>query len=497
MDRNMLVTRARSEVAEVGGAPPVGTISLFEYVAVVARHRAFVALVAMTITITGTFYALSKPVMYDGNILIAVSDNRSAAQRGLLGEPVSSPSVKTAMSESEILKSRLIIGAVVDNLSLDRIVQRRKLPIIEEAVLRLERIVGEAENYDAGALGAKIGRFSVDASLLSDRFTVVPLGKNIYRLRHAESGLSIRGKVGDTLHASFAGAQVFLLITQMSLANSGGFELIQMPRSVVVEAIRKALVVSELGKASGMISVSYSDTDSERVLLILNELSRAYMEFVRSESRQESLQSLAVLQSKLPGLRDRVSKAEARYQSFREANGTADLEEETRLRVGRYSEARAELAGLRQKRADLGVRLGDNHPILAGLDRQIAAVSAEAGSVQAEVRQVPATSTQLSELLRVVRTESQLYETVLRRIEELNVLASNTSSNVRVVDEAVEPHAPKASRGLIIIFSIVLGLSLGIFGAFVREFLALRKNVPREHTVTSGKNARSNVALKS
>lgn len=200
---------------------------------------------------------------------------------------------------------------------------------------------------------------------------------------------------------------------------------------------------------------------------VLNEIGNVYMEQVSRQKAGESTGSMDVLRARLPALRQRVVAAEERYESCRRQHGAADVVEDTRLALGRLSATREQLAQLQRRRAELGVRFGDQHPELLALDRQLDGARQEIAGLEAEAGRLPALATELERRARDLKAETDLYNSVLRRTEELDVDAGDRSSNVRIVDEAVVPMKPAGSRKVIVALSIVLGLFLGIGGAFV------------------------------
>ncbi|MBI1747978.1 MAG: polysaccharide biosynthesis tyrosine autokinase [Acidobacteria bacterium] len=75
-------------------------------------------------------------------------------------------------------------------------------------------------------------------------------------------------------------------------------------------------------------------------------------------------------------------------------------------------------------------------------------------------------------LKREVDTNKQLYDGLLQRMKEASISAGLKSSNIRIVDQAEVPRYPDRPRkGLNILLSLALGLSLGIGLAFFKEYM--------------------------
>ena len=88
------------------------------------------------------------------------------------------------------------------------------------------------------------------------------------------------------------------------------------------------------------------------------------------------------------------------------------------------------------------------------------------------LNQIPVQETQLAKLTRPLTVNQHIYEYLLQKKAETSILKSSTISNCRIIDKARTASEPiKPKRLLIIIVGLITGLILGIFYAFLREFL--------------------------
>lgn len=133
--------------------------------------------------------------------------------------------------------------------------------------------------------------------------------------------------------------------------------------------------------------------------------------------------------------------------------------------------ARAQIAEL-----DARIKTEVNN-ILASIEGQYVAAkrtedqlrSKVAGS-RSEVLSVQDRSVDMNLLSRELDTNRQVYDSLLQRLKEVNVMAGITANNVSIVDEASPPLFPanpniKLNLGL----GVVLGLFLGMLAALLRE----------------------------
>ncbi len=460
---------------EVG--PVITPISFSEQLSVVVHYRTFIVVVALTITALGALYAYAKPSTYEANLLIQVADMRSVEQKSLLGYASPGSGFKRAMSEVELLRSRAIVGAAVDKLDMDVTASARYFPLIGSAIARWnarrEATVSRAwGGYAWNDETIRVGLLEVPEALLDTTFRITKTGPGRYRIEERKSRTISSGTIGQLHHMSVGQQVVSLRIDKLGGAPDTTYALARRPRVAAIDDITSGLQVSELGKDTGIIKVSLQHTDARRAQAFLNELGNTYMNFVREQKGKETNESLTILRAQLPMLKKRVELAEGRYETYRRNERAADLAEDTKLQLARYSGTKTRLSELRQKRAELGVRLGDAHPELVALDRQIAGLGQEAGAVAGDMQRVPRVATELERRARELKSETDIYGSVLRRVEEMSVDAQDRSTNVRIVDEAVIPVQPAESRLAVIAFAAALGIGIGTAGAFARKMRA-------------------------
>ncbi|SFV75488.1 Tyrosine-protein kinase Wzc [hydrothermal vent metagenome] len=84
---------------------------------------------------------------------------------------------------------------------------------------------------------------------------------------------------------------------------------------------------------------------------------------------------------------------------------------------------------------------------------------------------LPTEEKKLAQLLRPLKVNQKIYEFLLQKRAETAILKSATIANARILDSARENTTPvKPKRVLIVVVSVISGLIIGIFLAFLREF---------------------------
>jgi tyrosine-protein kinase Etk/Wzc len=457
------------------GTPGFRPISLREHCSLLFKHRVLFACVVLSVSIGGAFYSLNKALPYEGNLLIEIADLRSFEPKNLLGAPMTNPDRRTATSESEILRSRAVLSPVVEKLQMDAIIAKKFGAIAAFDYLRFWRHASlshsDLDNSESSSSDIVISLFEVPDEMLGSPFHIEKISNFQYRVRNAEIGLSSVGSIGQTLVVPTQRGTLRIRPSKITGPKLAEFELQKIPRALAVENLRSNLLVSELGKDSGIVRVTYTDQEPKKVKSVLNELSNTYVSFIRSQKVAAVKGSINLLQAQVPAMRSRVEQAEAAYTSYRVLHKTTDFSEETRSRLARNALHRARLNELIEKRADLSTRLGDQHPLLIGINQQISAAQLQLGNASGELNSGPVVAGELDRRLRAVHVETDILNNVLRKIDELSITLGDESSNVKIIDLAEEPAIPKGSRITLFLSFIIVGIFMGVFAVFINRSL--------------------------
>lgn len=445
---------------------------------IVIRSRGLVIAVMLVVTLLGTMYALVKKPIYEGNMLIQVAEKRSGERKNTLGDTAATLDRETtAASEIGVLRSRKIVTKVVDSLKLHIEAKPKYLFFIGARISAMREglstpgIAGR-DGYCWGAESILVSEFEVPEQYFDKEFVVTREGGGQFRLTEKLSKIDVLGSIGVPVKIQFVGGGVLALNVAAIEARQGAQFLVKRKSKLaLVEGIQKAMVVTETGKESGSISVSLRDVEPQSIYALLNELGNEYIREYQERKTKAAEKSLALLESQLPGLKRRMESSEANYNVFRNRNGTADLNEETKLRVQRLAGSEQSLLELEQKRSELLMRFSPAHHVLLGIDSQIGLLVAEKKSLAERIQRFPLLEQELGRLTREVKVTTELYTNLLRTAQELRLVSLEKADDVRIVDVPVVPDLPVNPRSTIITLSAALGLLLGLFGAFLKRIV--------------------------
>jgi tyrosine-protein kinase Etk/Wzc len=459
-----------------------GELSLRDVVAPILEGRWWIAAALLAGLICSIAYVFAATPIFEADALVQVEQDAKSINRALgefaamLGEQT------TTTAELEILRSRMVIGKVVEGLNLEIVAAPRYFPIVGRAIARHHSALGDvplppllAGHYAWGGEHIEVASLEVPASLLGEILTLEALGQDRYALSDPLGRRLLEGQVGIPA-ASPQSDAVRVFVRDLHAAPGVQFQLRKLPRSAAIRQVTERVSVTERGNQSGIISVGFEDPDPQRVTAVVNALIGAYQRQNVERRSAEAEQTLSFLKQQLPEVRKDVEASEAALNRFRLKNGSADLTKETELVLQQSVALETQRVALKQKREEALNRFTPAHPAVQTLEAQLHQLEIEQNSIASRVKQLPDTQQELLSLNRDAEVNNQLYTALMNSSQELQVAKAGTVGNVRVVDYALPPlHAAKPRRALALAIGAVLGLLLGVAMVFLRQ--ALRQGV--------------------
>ncbi|BDG09633.1 polysaccharide biosynthesis tyrosine autokinase [Anaeromyxobacter paludicola] len=448
---------------------------LAQYLGVLLASRGLILATTVAALLGGLLYTWLAAPVFRSDVLVQVEEKQKGV--GALDELSGMLSTQTpADTEIEIIRSRSLVGAVVQELGLDVVAEPRHFPLVGAAIARHHR--GEAlaapllglARYAWGGERIAVDRLAVSPRLENERLTLVAGEAGRYRLLTADGDLLVEGQVGQA--AGTAGGPAQLFVSELRARPGTWFRLMKRPASEVVQKLQKDLVIAEKGKKTGIIRVELSSTDRERLVAILDAMATDYLRQNVERKSEEAQKTLEFVNAQLPVLRGKVEEAEQALNAYRSAHGTIDLSLEAKAALDRSVEIEKLVTELSLQRAELKQRFTDTHPYVVTIDKKLAEAEAERTHLVNQIKGLPQTELQSARLMRDVKVSNELYVLLLNKSQELKVAKSGTIGNVRILDRALVPRKPVhpepvQTAGL----AVVLGLVLGVVAAFVRRSL--------------------------
>lgn len=448
-------------MSEPVSGSPRGEIDLGELLGTLARERwLLLGVLAATLAVGALYCLLAAPVFRADALVQVETDQKSV--NALLGDVAELLGAQAPVAaEIEILRSRKVLGAAIDRLGLERVAEPRRLPLIGDALAR----------WTGADQSLALATLEVPTPWLEQWLTLRVTGAG-YELFGEDGELLLSGVAGQASRAAAPGGAVSILVDELRGAPGTEFRLMRRDRDELFEALGERLEVAERGKQSGIIGLAFEDGDRLRAAAFVNALLEAYVAQNVERRSAEAAQTLAFLEQQLPRVRERLEAAEAALNAFRLKQGSADLAKETELVLQQSVALETQRVQAQQQREALLQSFTPSHPTLRALDAQLRQIEREQAGLTSLVRQLPATQQDLLRLARDVQVNTDIYTLLLNSSQELQLARAGTVGNVRVIDEArprLQPAHPLP--GLVMPLCAVLGLALGVLGAFARRSL--------------------------
>jgi tyrosine-protein kinase Etk/Wzc len=467
------VTNSNTARAGQGAAPSAAAtdddIHLSEFVDIFLDHKWLVAAITAFAFAIGVAYIVLATPIYQSNLLVQVEDSAADA-KGFLGEAASLFDVKTpATGEIQVIRSRMVVGAAVDQTRFYIDATPRYLPVV--GTWMAQRADGLSNpgflgigGYVSGKERITVSRFDVPPALEDgEPFMLTAQGDGAYTVNHPALDQPLTGKVGQPLHHVFDEGSIDLLIERLDGKPGAEFTISRASRLSTIEDLQKRLQLGEQGRQSNVISVSLEDSDRDRLSSILNAIGEQYVQQNVDRKSAEAQKTLQFLDEQLPEFRRQLEASEDAYTRFRNKNGTVAFDEEAKGVLAQTIELQTKLLEAQQRRREVAARFTDANSRVRIIDGQIAAIEKEIGGLNARVSRMPTMQQDALRLERDVRVNSALYQSLQNNARQLRLVKEGKTGNVRLLDKAVKPKVPvKPQKPLILALSLVLGLMASV-----------------------------------
>ena len=447
------------------------TIDLKELARTLLKHWYWILLcVIVAVTLAVLYLRVTKPVYaVDGLIQVESNKNASAA---LLGDLSSVMDVKSpAQTEIELLKSRFVLGQAIKNLKLDIGISSPQEQLSQRVRQPLPQVLMHSSKhvfYQIDHTYIDLARLDVSEALLDQRLTLTLQGNKTYQVSLNDKVL-LTGLIGQATHVETPMGKLDLLVNAAS--SQGTLFVVKKSLRSAAQDLSSRLSVSEKGKLTGILALSYQGANPNLITQTLNEIMQVYVKQNVDRRSAETQKTLAFLKAQLPELKDELEASERRYNEFRRQNNTIDVTKESELLLMQSVSLKTSRLELEQKAAELSARYTDEYPLMAEVNAQLAELAQENKKLEQRMTQIPEIQRLYLQLFRDVQVNTELYTSLLNSYQQLKVVKASEIGNVRVIDQAVKPIDPiKPKRSLVLMLSVLLG-------AFAGTALILLKNL--------------------
>lgn len=429
----------------------------------------FFALLGLLI---GVLYSRYEATTFKSDALIQIEDTSGGISA--LGSSISElvPSeASPAQTESELIKSRMVLKPVVDLLNLSILLSDPNVDAIDKI---LTNRTYTQESLPKGVLlvtsngNAQIGQFDVSEGYLDKSFTLVRSADGFTLTNGFDD---FKGKMN--IPHRFLGTNGAIEITVNDLPTADySIHLTKQSLQNTTDAIKSALTVLEIGKQTGIIQLSMTGANQDQISRVLRQIVLSYMDQNNSRGSEETTKTLKFMETQIPELKKKLEDSEAMFNQFRTENGTIDVAQEASLLVAENARIDAQLSELRLKKADLTTYYTEEHPLVIQVDDQIAELQSRVVEVGNRVESLPEIQREFLQLSEAVTLNREIYLNLLKNYQQLKIVKAGQVGFARIIDLPINTYraiAPKKS--LIILIAALSGLLLGIMLVLLKNLL--------------------------
>ena len=505
MEEQLQINEAKNELSKLGLKD-----LFFKYIRFLPL---FIISVALSLIAAFVYLRYSTPVYQSTGSLI-IKDEKSTGDK--LNELMSADNEVNLQNEIEQLKSRPVIGRVVDGLELN-------------FSFNAQGKVRETNIYKAAPFEVQV--FELIDSFKSFSLNIKFSNPYSFRLNDEEKLISF-GQIFKNPHG------VFRLIKKEGIIGEE-YTVMYKPAREVVNEIASDLLIVPKGNTNILV-LSSEATNPKLAADIINRLMQEYREYSVEQKIESINQQIAFIDSRLNVVDDELDSVTNNILAYRKSQNVFSFDAQSGELLGKIQEANSETAKieaeaeiiqmidryLRDSRnnftitpSSLGLTdltlnnliaaynvaqidrksLLDNlvprsNPIVEAKEEQIEKLRQnileslrnirssyqlalnnarqENYAAQGQIRSLPEKQQRLLEMQRQQETKQQVYNILLEQKERSSITLAATTSNIRIVEEAHPQPVPiKPNKQSVRLVAIFIGLVLPALFIFLLEIL--------------------------
>lgn len=449
-------------------------IDLAELVHVLWARKIFIAVFVFGFAVFGFLFAKSQTPIFEASALVQLEERSSGGDlpadlQLLLGNG----SGGRAATEIEVLKSRSVAIDAVTTLNLNITAAPRELPFLgnifrQFSIPRFGTSWLDAFSWQSETI--EVGVLRVPSHWLGEDILIVKTGATSFDIE-LPNGSRLSGEAGTPVE----GLDDFALRVD-TLEGPTGREYIVTRYDPVLIATKLAsgLSVSEVGRQSSILRLTYRHHDREMASNVLDAVLAAYVRQNIQRGTASAEKSLKFIEDRLPEAEAEVQAAQAALNAYQRSVVSVDLTFETQQVLSSAAEIESQLNELQMQQSELALNVTPNHPSYKRLEENRSILEERLAILRDETEELPAQQLEVFNLNRDLQVTQEIYQSLLQRRQELQVVRASTIGNIRVIDSALTGQfAVEPRTAIIVALAAVLGLISGIAAILIPRALRM------------------------
>jgi uncharacterized protein involved in exopolysaccharide biosynthesis len=256
------------------------------------------------------------------------------------------------------------------------------------------------------------------------------------------------------------------------------FNLIKVYDADSQEQARQMLAdnTSIVAGKDGLITLDFESKDKKLVAEVANAYVDELLSLTKTLAITEAAKRRLFFEQQLQATKDNLANAEAALKGAIDAKGVVSVDAESRSIVETVGRLRAQISAKEIQLNSMQAFVTSNNPDYKRVQEELASLKSELSKLESGRAQndnePPQTAGGLQniKLLRDVKYFQMLYELLAKQYEVARLDEAKDTAIVQVLDKAVVPEKKyKPKRSMIVFFSTVLCVLLGVFWAIFSE----------------------------
>ncbi|MDP2285585.1 MAG: Wzz/FepE/Etk N-terminal domain-containing protein, partial [Pseudohongiella sp.] len=405
--------------------PADDEIDLGYLLAVCLDNKWLILIITALVALTGYAYAWLETPVYRADALLQVEqrqNNLGSLDMALLGQEQTA-----STTQSEILRSRMIMGQAAQQAGLDLVVTPNYFPVVGEAMVRRGQLRPEwsrGNEYVWAGDSIVVDELRVEDLLLGRQLTLKVIDEQSYQVLDPNGQLLGTGVTGELFRSDTPFVE--LMVARIVAPANVEFTLIKRSDVQMTGNLQGRFSVASRGRDTGILELTLTGPDRAELQRSLNAISDVYL--VQNINRQaaEAESRLEFLEQQTPIIQSDLNSAENTLNEYRATQDSVDLSFETRTMLERLVSLETELNALQIQESDLAQRFTPSHPSYRSLLEKRSQLQGEQARLEAQVNNLPETQRQVLRLNRDVEVSQQIYMQMLNATQELRIARAGT-----------------------------------------------------------------------
>ena len=252
------------------------------------------------------------------------------------------------------------------------------------------------------------------------------------------------------------------------------------------DAARSALsgaISAKVDEKTSLITIAVEDKDPVMAADMTNAIVDELQNLLQGLALTQVSQQRLFLEIQLKQAHHNLMQAEEEFQKYQAQSGLLNVDVQMQALIDSIANIQAQIAVKEvQLKAARTFATAQNPEIkrlqaeLAGLKKELKNLEAKAGTDNPNFipafEEIPKAGMEYARRLRDLKFQETLYETLLQQYQAAVMAEASEGLVLQVIDPAIPPELKiKPRRKLMLIVAGFLGLFVGIFAAFIKEFI--------------------------